>query len=261
MENLNNTNDYLLSSVKNSLRLLNSFSLDEPEKKVTDLAKTLGLGKSTVSRLLATLASEGFVIKDQETQKYRLGLSILNLNTIVSSNLEIGRESLPILHKLVEETQETCHIAVIDGTDVIYINKVEGKHPVQILTHIGRRNPAYCTSSGRILLAYQDEQVLERALDGELEAYTEKTDTNPESIRSQIKKAKEQGYSVSIEQLRVGVISISAPVRDYTDHVTNTVTLVGPTQRLNASNMKTHINKVISAANEVSARLGYRKRH
>jgi IclR family KDG regulon transcriptional repressor len=261
MENLNNTNDYLLSSVKNSLRLLNSFSLDEPEKKVTDLAKTLGLGKSTVSRLLATLASEGFVMKDQETQKYRLGLSILNLNTIVSSNLEIGRESLPVLHKLVEETQETCHIAVIDGTDVIYINKVEGKHPVQILTHVGRRNPAYCTSSGRILLAYQDEQVIERALDGELEAYTEKTDTNLESIRSQIKKAKEQGYSVSIEQLRVGVVSISAPVRDYTDQVLNTVTLVGPTQRLNASNMKIYINKVISAANEVSARLGYRKRN
>lgn len=260
MDNLVN-NDYLLSSVKNSLRILKSFSMDEPEKKVTDLAKTLGLGKSTVSRLLTTLASEGFVTKDQQSQKYRLGLSILNLNTIVSSNLEIGRESQPVLQKLVDETQETCHIAVLDGTDVIYINKIEGKHPVQILTHIGRRNPAYCTSSGRILLAYEDEQTLQRALEGELKAYTDKTITDPESIRSEIKKAKGQGYSISIEQLRVGVVSISAPIRDYTDHVVNTVTIVGPAQRLNPSNLNIYIHKVIHAANEISARLGYRKRH
>ncbi|HZG70865.1 MAG TPA: helix-turn-helix domain-containing protein, partial [Chondromyces sp.] len=81
----NNNPDYLLSSVKNALRLLRSFSMEEPEKKVTELASSLGLGKSTVSRLLATLASEGFVIKDPATQKYRLGLSILHLNTIVTS--------------------------------------------------------------------------------------------------------------------------------------------------------------------------------
>src|SRR4051794_31722147 len=96
-------NDYLLSSVKNALRLLNSFTIDEPEKKVTELATTLKLGKSTISRLLATLVSEGFVIKNPENGKYRLGLSILNLNTIVTSNLEITRESLPTQQSLVQD--------------------------------------------------------------------------------------------------------------------------------------------------------------
>ncbi|WP_019121823.1 IclR family transcriptional regulator [Brevibacillus massiliensis] len=253
------SNDYLLSSVKNALRILNSFSLDEPEKKVTDLAKSLGLGKSTVSRLLATLASEGFVTKDQETQKYRLGLSILNLNTILTSNLEIERESLGVLQKLVNDIQETSHIAVLDGTDVIYINKVECKHPVQILTHVGRRNPAYCTSSGRILLAHQSEQVIEQALSADLQAYTEKTNTDPESIRRILKTVKEQGYCVCVEELRVGVASISAPIRDYTGQVVNTVTVIGPIQRLNASTLTPYVNKIIGAANEISARLGYRK--
>ncbi|GCL73042.1 MULTISPECIES: IclR family transcriptional regulator [Paenibacillus] len=256
-----NHNDYVLSSVKNALRILNSFSLDEPEKKVTDLAKSLGLGKSTVSRLLSTLASEGFVTKDHETQKYRLGLSILNLNTIVTSNLEVERESLPVLQKLVDDIQETCHIAVLDGTDVIYIKKVECKHPIQILTHIGRRNPAYCTSSGRVLLAYQDEQVVRRILGGELKAYTTKTNTDPETILNLIKKAREQGYTVSVEELREGVTSISAPIRDYTNQVVNTLTVIGPTHRMNPANLKGYIHKIISAANEISVRLGYRKRH
>jgi DNA-binding IclR family transcriptional regulator len=259
MDNREN-NDYLLSSVKNALRILNSFSLNEPEKKVTDLAKTLGLGKSTISRLLATLASEGFVTKDQETQKYRLGLSILNLNTIVTANLEVGRESLTILQKLVDDIQETSHIAVLDGTDVIYINKVECKHPVQILTHIGRKNPAYCTSSGRMLLAYQDEQTIQRALEGELKAYTSKTITNPELIRSIIKKAKEQGYAACFEELREGVTSISAPIRDYTGQVVNTVTVIGPVHRLKSSNLNKYVPKIIGAAKEISSRLGYRKR-
>src|SRR6476661_694468 len=117
------SHDYLLSSVKNALRLLNSFTINESEKKVTELATTLSLGKSTVSRLLATLASEGFVIKNPENGRYRLGLSILNLNTIVTSNLEVTHESLPILQSLVNDIGETAHIVARDEHDVIYLNR------------------------------------------------------------------------------------------------------------------------------------------
>ena len=92
----------LLGSVKNALRLLQSFTLDTPEKKLTELASSLGLGKSTVSRLLSTLESEGFVMKDPESRRYKLGLSVLQLNTIVNSTLEINRESLPVLKRLTK---------------------------------------------------------------------------------------------------------------------------------------------------------------
>ena len=85
----NTTGDNYLSSVKNALRILNSFTMDEPEKKVTDISSDLGLNKSTVSRTMATLASEGFVVKDPETKKYRLGLSILTLSGILNSNMDI----------------------------------------------------------------------------------------------------------------------------------------------------------------------------
>ena len=100
----NATGGNYLSSVKNALRILNSFTMDEPEKKVTDISTELGLNKSTVSRTLATLASEGFVDKDPETKKYRLGLSILTLSGILNSNIDVYRESQPILNRLVEQT-------------------------------------------------------------------------------------------------------------------------------------------------------------
>jgi IclR family KDG regulon transcriptional repressor len=250
--------EYLLSSVKNALRILRSFSLEEPEKKVTDLAASLGLGKSTVSRLLATLASEGFVVKDPETQKYRLGLTILHLNTIVTSNLEINRESLPILQRLVNEIGETAHIAVMDGLDVVYLNRVECKHPVQILSHVGRRNPVHCTSSGKVILAHQEENLIEQVIEKGLEKYTLKTITDPNDFRSILKTVKEQGYAISIEELREGVASVAAPIRDYTGKVVYAVSVIGPIHRMNPHNI-TIINKVKSAAKDISERLGYWK--
>ena len=256
MENNTSNQDYLLSSVKNALRLLRSFSVDEPQKKVTDLATSLGLGKSTVSRLLATLASEGFVIKDPETQKYRLGLSILNLNTIVVSNLEVNRESQPILQKLVNEIGETAHIAVLEGSDVIYVNRVECKHPVQILSHIGRRNPLHCTSSGKVIIANQKEEVIGQFFKEAPEKYTDKTITSVEDFLEVLKTIREQGYATSVEEILEGVASIAAPIRDYTGRVVYALSVIGPVHRMDPHNAAM-IAKIKSAAKEISYRLGY----
>src|SRR3954449_5134672 len=127
MEQDHTGNNYL-SSVKNALRILNSFTMDEPEKKVSDISSSLGLNKSTVSRTMTTLASEGFVFKDPETKKYRLGLSILSLSGIVNNNMDIYRESQPVLNRLVENIGETAHISVLDNLDVIYLQKVDCNH-------------------------------------------------------------------------------------------------------------------------------------
>ena len=94
MEQDHTGNNYL-SSVKNALRILNSFTMDEPEKKVSDISSSLGLNKSTVSRTMATLASEGFVFKDPETKKYRLGFSILTLSGIINSNMDMFENHSP----------------------------------------------------------------------------------------------------------------------------------------------------------------------
>jgi IclR family transcriptional regulator, KDG regulon repressor len=237
---------------------LQSFTLDEPERKVTDLAESLGLGKSTISRLLSTLASEGFVAKDPETQKYRLGLSILSLYAVSMSTLEVTREAQPILQKLVADIGETSHLGALEGNSVIYLSKVECKHPVQILSYVGRKNPIHCTSSGKVLLAHQKEDFIQSYIENGLEKYTVHSITDPDDLRNTLKAIKEQGYAISIEELREGVASVSAPIRDYTGKVVYAISVIGPVHRMNPYNT-TIINKVKAAALEVSEKLGYWK--
>jgi IclR family transcriptional regulator, KDG regulon repressor len=252
--------EHYLSSLKNALRILNSFSMDEPEKKISEISSSLGLNKSTVSRTMATLASEGFVYKDPETKKYRLGLSILTLSGVVNSSMDIHRESQPILNRLVETLGETAHISVLDHLDVIYLHKVECNHPVRFLTHVGRRNPAYCTSSGKVLLAYSNDDVLDRVIEKGLNKYCKNTITNPKLLRAHLLEVKKNGYASSVEEILDGVTSIAAPIFDYRGNVIAALSVVGPKQRLQSHKIQSIAKKVISAALEVSTRLGYRRR-
>ncbi|WP_438823820.1 IclR family transcriptional regulator [Bacillus sp. JJ675] len=251
--------NYTLGSVKNALRLLQSFTLDTPEKKVTELAASLGLGKSTVSRLLSTLESEGFVMKDPESKRYKLGLSVLQLNTIVTSTLEINRESEPVLEKLTEETGETSHIAVCGDFNVVYINRTECPRPVELLSHIGRQNPMHCTSSGKVLIAYGGDGLLERYVRSGLTRYTQKTVTDENKLRNVLKTIRENGFDVSHGEFIEGITSVSAPIRNYLGDVKYAVSVVGPTKRMKASQEKI-IFKVKQAARGISEKLGYWRR-
>src|SRR3954447_18721175 len=255
---LKSQEDSYLSSVKNALRILKSFTMDEPEKKISDLSTSLGLNKSTVSRTMTTLGSEGFVFKDPETKKYRLGLSILSLSGIVNNNMDIYRESQPVLNKLVENIGETAHISVLDNLDVIYLQKVDCNHPVRFLTHIGKRNPPYCTSSGKVLLAFSHDKVLSQVINKGLTKFTKHTITNPQKLRDHLKQVKENGYASSTEEILEGVTSIAAPIYDYRGKVIAALSVVGPMQRIHSQKIPGYSKKVISAAREISLRMGYR---
>lgn len=253
----NHTGDNYLSSVKNALRILNSFTMDEPEKKVSDISASLGLNKSTVSRTMATLASEGFVFKDPETKKYRLGFSILTLSGVINSNLDIVRESQPVLNKLVESLGETAHISIFDHLDVVYLQKVECNHPVRFLTHVGKRNPPYCTSSGKVLMAYSSPDVIESIINQGLKQYTKNTITNPDHLRAHLNEIRENGYAYSIEEFSEGGVTIAAPIYDYTGKVIAALSVVGPKQRIQQQKIPSFAKKVISASMEISRNMGY----
>ncbi len=246
-----------LSSVKNALRILRSFTMEQPEKRITDLARELGISKSAVSRIMATLASEGFVTKNEETGQYRLGVSVLTLSSIFIASLDLYQESLPVLKRLVEETGEAAHIAVLEGTEIVYVNKVDSHHPIQILTHTGRRNPAYCTSTGKVLLAYQRDEIVEAVINKGLEAYASNTITDPEQLRRSLAKVREDGYAVSISEIMDGVTSIGVPVRDYTGRVVAAVSIVGTNQHINKKTIPSFLQHVLRAGQEISERLGY----
>lgn len=252
-----NTNKNYLSSVRNALRMLKSFSMEEPEKSVTELAEALNINKSTVSRTMATLASEGFVYKNPETNKYRLGLSIITLNSVINYHMDLFRESQPVLNRLVDATGETAHISVLDEGEIIYLQKVECKHPVQILSHVGKRNPAYCTSAGKVLLAYSDKEVVEKVIANGLRRFTKNTITNPDKLRQILAEVKVNGYAHTHEELSEGIESVATPIRDYTGKVIAALSVVAPTSRLNIRKRKDITQRTINASKDISQRLGY----
>ena len=199
--------------------------------------------------------------KDEKTGAYRLGLSVLTLGGIMTNDLEIHKEATPVLSKLVNDTGETAHLAILDELDTIYIHKEECNHPVRILTHLGRRNPSYCTSSGKVLLAFSDTDIVERVIEDGLVPHMHNTITNPEQLRTELETIRKQGFAISTEELTEGMKSVAAPIRDYTGKIVSAVAVVGPMQRMTDHKIKQITKKVIEAGDEASVRLGYDERY
>jgi DNA-binding IclR family transcriptional regulator len=240
------------TTLENALHLLDLFSLDEPELNATEIADRLHVANSTVHRLVTTLMSEGFITKDRHKNSYRLGTSILALGNIVTTQHKIHTISQSVLEALVQRSNETAHIGILRDFDVIYLNKIECSHPVRLLSHLGRRNPAHCTSTGQVLLAHLPAKDLDTFLLNKLERYTSKTITDPEDLLTLLRKIKKQGYSLSVEELHKGVSSISAPIQDSKGQVVAAVTIAGPTQRINSHTISTLIKLVMKASKEMS---------
>lgn len=249
-----------ISSLQNALRILNSFSVYETEKRVTGIAKELDLPKSTVSRLLQTLLQEGYVKKNTENGKYSLGIKIFSLYGSLMANMQVVKESHPILEALAKETSESIQLAQRENSYVVYTDQVKSNYPMQIYSHIGLMNPIHCTSSGKVLLAYEDKSVVDEILNNELSSYTNSTITNSEILRAELKKIKEQGYCLTKNEFIDGIVAIAAPVWDYNNRVIAAVSLVGPVQRINGAKVNSYIIKVQKAAQKISSNMGFEHR-
>lgn len=251
--------NYMLSSVKNALRVLDLFSVKKPERGIREIARELDLSHSTVQRILATLASEGYVVQDPDTKKYRLGVRLLAFNNVITEHLEIYKEALPILKRLVERTGETAHIGILEGTKLVYLHKVEPKRPIRVFTEIGKQVPSYCIAGGKVILAFQDEQKIEQVIQEGLIPYTDKTITDPDELRRHLSEIVQQGYATSQgEYLPEGeIVSIAAPIFDYTGKVFASLSLVGIASRISPQMMQDYIAQVKEAAQEISEELGY----
>ncbi|WP_017727565.1 IclR family transcriptional regulator [Halalkalibacterium ligniniphilum] len=244
-----------VSSMRNALRLLKLFTLDEAELSVSELAKKLEVGLSTAHRLTSTLVHEGFLVKDPLTKNYRLSSSILAMGHTILSQIDLCHFSTPILERLTKETGETSHLSILKENQVIYLQKIDSLHPVHLLSHAGRQNHAHCTSSGQIILAFQSDEEIERVIKMGLIPYTSKTITSPARFKQRLREMKEMGYSLSEEELHYGVSSISAPVKNALGTVVASVSIAGPITRINQQKTDQLIKSVKKAAEEMSKQM------
>lgn len=251
------TGRYLLQSVQNGLKILRLFSMERPEWGVTEISGALRLNKSTVSRLISDLVAEGYLEKIQSSFKYRLGLSLLCLSGVITSCLEIHREAKSTMRALADQLEETVHISILEGAHITYLHKVECKHPVRLLSHIGKNNPAFCTSSGKVLLAFETEEIVDEVIAAGLPRMGPNSITDSDALRQDLRKVRRQGYSVCINEMHEEVVSIGAPVRDYTGQVVASISIVGPRQRIDDAKIPRFVAAVVEAGKEISGKLGY----
>ena len=204
-----------LSSVGNAARLLKAFLSREKEIGVSELARRLDLGKSTVHRLLTTLVQEGLVERNTETGAYRLGLTMFELGQVVQSHMDLHGAVGPVLAALREETHEGCQVGVLDGHEVVYIDRLESSQTLRLFNETGRRVPVHTTSSGKTLLAHLTEPELEAVLAAAspLAQMTPRSVTDPQLLRAELARIRARGWSEAVEEREIGVASIAAPIR------------------------------------------------
>ena len=247
-----------LSSVATAVRLLKTFSEGEAEIGVTTLSKRLGVAKSTVYRLASTLVAEGMLEQNRENDKYRLGLALFGLGALVRQRMNVSTEARPHIFALREATNETVHLAVPEGAQIIYVYDLESTQAIRQRANLGERKPAFCSAEGRAMLAFADSQTLEAVIAAGLVARTPRTDVNPRNLARALEQERAQGYAMEDEQSEMGMRSLAAPIRDSEGRVVAAVGIAGPMQRVSDEAVERFAPLVVNTANVISARLGFR---
>jgi DNA-binding IclR family transcriptional regulator len=246
-----------LSSVANAIRLIKAFSDEQYEIGISDLGKQLQLPKSTVHRLASTLIDAGMLEQNAETGKYRLGLVLFELGSLVRRKMDFSSEAKPYLMSLREKTGETVHLAILDHTSIIYVNSLESKHAIRMTMDVGVRKPAHCTAVGKVLLAFQPPEVIEKIIAAGLPERTPHTIVDADALRQELATIRSRGYAFDDEESELGLRCIAAPVRDYYGNVIAATSVAGPAQRLTKKVLMSYAPDVISAGEAISLRLGY----
>src|SRR6267378_3733611 len=246
-----------LSSVANSLRLIKAFSEDHYEIGISDLAKRLGLAKSTVHRLASTLLEQGMLEQNAGDGKYHLGLALFELGTLVRRKMDFTVEARPFLRTLMEKTGETVHLAILDHDSVLYIITHESKQALRMGSKVGTRVPVHSTAVGKTLLAFQSDEELERIFARGLPQSTPNTITDPKALRRELATVRARNYAVDDEESEIGLRAIAAPVRIYSGNVVAAISIAGPVHRMPRKALLGWVRELVEAAEAVSQRLGW----
>lgn len=217
----------------------------------------LGYSKPTTHRILRTLTARGFLRADEERKHYTLGTTSLRLGMSFLDGLDLRREALPLLRRLADECGETVHLGVLDGGDVVYVEKVESRHAVRMFSRIGHAMPAYSTGLGKAILAFLDEDALAAALPERLEQRTATTITDRRRLRRHLRELRELGYSTDDCENEPGIRCVGAPVLDHTGAVCGAISIAGPGSRVTVNRFEELGALVRAAALELSERVGF----
>ena len=249
-------------SLERGLAILSAFATGRQLLGISGLARELGLSRSTVHRYVVTLAVLGYLEQDLATRRYRLGPRVLDLGFAAVSSMPLRELAAPHLQRLSDETGHTVNMAILDRTDILYIERCRsaGRGQREIDLHVGSRLPAYGTSMGKVLLAFlpDDERaaLVERS---DLSKRGPNTLTSRTALVSELRRVRETGVAVNNEELAFGLRSIAVPVRDKSGEVVAAINLAVHRSWVSMDDLVRRLGPTLRAtADAIASRARYR---
>jgi IclR family transcriptional regulator, pca regulon regulatory protein len=211
-------------SLERGLAILSSFHSDRALIGVSELSRELELSRSTAHRYIATLARLGYLQQDPDSKRYRLGPKVLDLGFSAINSMDLREISAPHLRQLSDETGYTVNLAILDGADVVYIERCRtarpGQRDIDLNLHVGARLPAYCTAMGKAILAFVPEDRREEIIETiDFAPRGPNTITDPDAFREELARIRDSGLAVNDEELAYGLRSIAAPIHSHSGEV------------------------------------------
>jgi IclR family KDG regulon transcriptional repressor len=241
-------NNSTIQVIERAADILAQFTAEEPVLGITEISKRTHLNKGTVYRILLTLESLGYVRRDYVANKYRLGLELFRLGSLVPAGMDFRQEALPIMRRLYEECEETVNLNVAHEKQRVCVECIESSKAVRVFTRVGLTAPLTRGASGKVLLAFMSE--------AQINAITQALqEGESEVLLRDLKMIREQGYAVT-NCKRISGSAVSAPIFTHNGNLVASLTISGPVDRFPEIIIKKSIGLVTAAAREISSKMG-----
>jgi len=247
-----------VQSIDRAFEILETLAIEREGLGVTEIGKKVGLHKSTVHRILNTMAERGYIEQNQDTGAYRLGLKFIELCSLYLNNVELKTEAQLYLRNLSALTGQPVHLATLVDGAAVYIDKIEQYNNIRMYSAIGKRIPLHCTAVGKALLSDKSPEYIRKLLDqNQLTSFTPNTLTDLDQILEEINRVKELGWAKDDEEHEVGIRCIAAPIYDYRRRIIAAVSTSGNKNIISSDKDEEIAQYVIKAARDISKRMGY----
>jgi IclR family KDG regulon transcriptional repressor len=237
------------------LMLIEGLAASDQPRGVTNLARELNMTKSNIHRLLNTLASRGYVRRLPEGGTYELTTKVWELGIMVRSRLSLVQVSHRHMVDLSDTTGELVHLSILDGFEVVYVDRIESQQPIASYTRIGGRAPAWCVATGKAILAHRPQKFDQ--LKRHLKPFSPASITDLTTLEQELADVRTQGYAINRGEWREDVFGIAAAIHDASGQVLGAVGISGPRIRFKPKKIKIWAAIVVDAARAISGNLGY----
>jgi len=241
-----------IRAVERALDVLMCFNSQTPELTMTQISELVGINKSTVHRLLATLEGKRFVERDATTGAYRLGIRLIQMAFLTMKHNDLRRLAAPFLHSLCDKYHENVNLSILDDTDVVYVEAIESSQRVKLAASPGQRLPAFCTASGKAILAFIPEENVKSILERGMARYTQNTILSQKAFFENMHETREQGFALSEQEFEEEINAIAAPIFNSKSKPFASVSIAGPAYRLTRERMIEIGSDLVAAANNIA---------